>query len=440
MLRLCDRLTRRDFLRLSALGLGLPAVTASASSASRPRARSVIQLFLWGGPAQQETFDLKPHAPDGIRSQFRPIATRTTGIRISEHLPRLAGLTDHYAIVRSFAHTGVNHGTSAYHVLTGRIHKAPGTLRHPEPDDQPSMGSIVTRLAPARPTVPSAVSMPSVVLDGDGGEVPGQGPGLLGTRYAPLRVIADPTRSDFSLESLSLPEGVTRPRLTGRRSLQRALDRLPSLAPDLDPLYERALRMLASDDTRRAFRLRDEPESVRDRYGWHPFAQSCLLARRLVEAGVPFITVYWNAPSNTDNQSWDTHHSEAMRLSQHVLPPYDRALSALLEDLQTRGLLEQTLVVSAGEFGRTPRINRAGGRDHWGFCQSILMAGAGVRGGQVYGASDAHAAYAAERPVRPDDLAATMLDVLGLPIDGHLHDAQNRPQAVCLGKPIAGLF
>jgi hypothetical protein len=436
MLRLCDTHTRRDFLRLGALGLAAPAVAASTPR----RARSVIQLFLWGGPAQQETFDLKPDAPDGVRSQFRGIATRTPGFRVCEHLPRLAALSDRYAVVRSFAHTGVNHGTSAYHVLTGRVHKSPGTLRHPEPDDHPTVGSVFARFGRAPRSLPAAVAMPSVVLDGDGGEVPGQGPGLLGTRYGPMKVIGDPTRRDFSLETLRLPEGVDGRRLAGRRGLQVALERRVSLGGDLDGQYERAFRLLSTDETRRAFRLSAEPERVRERYGWHPFAQSCLLARRLVEAGVPFLTVYWNAPSNTDDQSWDTHTKEPERLSRHVLPPWDRAMSALLEDLHARGLLDSTLVVSAGEFGRTPRINKAGGRDHWGFCQSVLLAGAGVRGGLVYGSSDAHAAYAAELPVSPDDLAATMLDALGVPLDAELHDAQGRPQPACLGKPIRGLF
>jgi hypothetical protein len=280
--------------------------------------------------------------------------------------------------------------------------------------------------------------MPSVVLDGDGGEVPGQGPGLLGSRYGPMKVIGDPTRADFSVDTLRLPEGVGSRRLADRHGLRRALEH--GASGELDAHYERALTLLATDRTRRAFRLAAEPERVRDRYGWHPFAQSCLLARRLVEAGVPWITVYWNAPTNADNQSWDTHTDAHERMSRYLLPAYDRAVSAFLEDLQARGLLDRTLVVSAGEFGRTPKINRQAGRDHWGFCQSILVAGAGVRGGLVYGSSDAHGAYAAELPVRPDDLAATMLDALGVAYDGEMRDGEGRPQAVCAGRPIAGLF
>jgi hypothetical protein len=441
MLRLRDARTRRDFLHAGLLGLAGLAMPATGAS-SRRRARGVIQLFLWGGPAQQETFDLKPDAPTGVRSLFRPIATRTPGIRICEHLPRLAGLSDRYAIVRSLTHTGVNHGTSAYHMLTGRIHFAPGTLRHPSPDDLPSLGSVVSRFARAPRHLPAAVSLPSVLHDGDGGEVPGQGPGMLGSRFGPFLVLGDPTRPDFSLETLRLPDEVGPRRLAGRRDLRARLER-PGLSPanhDLEAHYRRAMGWLDSGAMHRAFRLAAEPAAVRQRYGMHPFAQSCLLARRLVEAGVPFITVYWNAPHIDNDQHWDTHKDAARRMSRVLLPAYDRALSALLEDLESRDLLDDTLVMSMGEFGRTPKINKAGGRDHWGFCQSVLLAGAGVRGGQVYGASDAQAAYAAERPVRPDDLAATALHVLGVPLDRDIRDAQGRPHAVCLGKPISGLF
>jgi hypothetical protein len=440
MLRLCDVRTRRDFLHASLLGLGATAVSAVASQLPRRRARSVIQLFLWGGPAQQETFDLKPDAPEGVRSLFRPIATRTPGIRICEHLPRLAGLSGRYAIVRSLTHTGVNHGTSAYHMLTGRIHFAPGTLRHPSPDDHPSLGSVVTRFGPRRSRdCPAAVSLPSVLYDGDGGEVPGQGPGMLGSGFGPLRVLGDPTRPDFSFETLRLPEEVDQPRLTARRDLRAALQR-SNKGRDLEAHYERALDWLRSGTLHAAFQLRREPNPMRQRYGWHPFGQGCLLARRLVEAGVSLITVYWNAPHIDNDQHWDTHKDAVRRMRDHLLPAYDRAVSSLLEDLHDRGLLDSTLVMSMGEFGRTPRINKNGGRDHWGFCQSVLLAGAGVRGGQVYGASDAQAAYAAERPVRPDDLAATALHLLGVPLDREIRDAQGRPQTLCLGKPVSGLF
>jgi hypothetical protein len=446
--RLCDGLTRREFLRVGGLGLGgltLPGLLA-ARAGQPARARSCIQLFMWGGPSQHETFDLKPDAPDGVRGAFRPIATSVPGIHICEHLPRLARTANRYAIVRSVTHTGVNHGTSAYHMLTGHIHATPGTLRHPTPTDFPSVGCAVARFGRQPRDVPPYVALPSVLHDGDGGEVPGQGPGFLGQRYAPFLVHGDPMRPDFSIDTLRLPAEVDGPRFRGRIDLETALDRegerlarLPA-AGDLDAQYERAFRLLQAPAARRAFDLAAEPAAVRERYGWHHFGQSCLLARRLVEAGVPLVTVYWNAPHIDDVQHWDTHKDSFNRLQHHLLPHLDRALTALFDDLHGRGLLDETLVVWCGEFGRTPRLNKQAGRDHWGFCQSVLLAGAGVRGGQVYGSSDASAAYAAESPVSPDDLAATVFHCLGIRLDQELRDAQGRPLPLCTGRPVLGLF
>jgi hypothetical protein len=447
--RLCDGIPRREFLRVGGLalaGLTLPELLRSQAATASGRLRSVIQLFLWGGPSQHETFDLKPHAPAGVRGEFRPIVTRTPGLLICEHLPRLAQLSEQYAIVRSLTHTGTNHGTSAYHMLTGHIHFSPGTLRHPTPGDHPSVNAAVNRFVRPPRGLPATVSLPSVLYDGDGGEVPGQGPGLLGGRYTPFMVNGDPTRPDFSIQTLTLPADVDTARLRGRVALQAALDRegerlarLPA-ARDLDDHHEQAFRLLQSPAARRAFHLAAEPDRLRERYGQHHFGQSCLLARRLVEAGVRLITVYWNAPSNTDNQSWDTHTNSFERLRRFLLPAYDQAVSALLDDLRGRGLLAETLVLSVGEFGRTPKLNKQAGRDHWGFCQSMLLAGGGVRGGQIYGSSDASAAYAAELPVSPDDLAATIFHGLGIPLDQQIHDSQGRPLPLCIGEPILGLF
>jgi len=294
--------------------------------------------------------------------------------------------------------------------------------------------------------LPPYVSLPSVLHDGDGGEVPGQGPGFLGQRHAPFLVSGDPTQRDFSIKALRLPADVDRRRMDRRigllAALDRANDRLARLTPvgEANDHYDRAFRLLQSSATQRAFDLACEPDRVRDRYGWHHFGQSCLLARRLVETGVPLITVYWNAPHIDDLQHWDTHKDSVPRLRDHLLPPFDRAMTALLDDLRERGLLDSTLVVWMGEFGRTPKINKAGGRDHWGFCQSVLMAGEGVRGGQVYGNSDASAAYAAESPVSPDDLAATVYHCLGIRQEQEMRDTQGRPQPLCTGKPVLGLF
>jgi hypothetical protein len=450
--RLCDGVTRREFLRVGGLGLAglaLPDLfrgQALAGQSRKTRVKSCIQLFMWGGPSQHETFDLKPGAPAGVRGEFKPIATNVTGTRISEHLPLLAGRADRYAILRSVTHTGVNHGTSAYHMLTGHIHFTPGTLRHPSPNDFPSVGCAVGRFGRQPKDMPAYVSLPSVLYDGDGGEVPGQGPGLLGQRAAPFLVKGDPTRADFSIETLTLPADLNQRRFQGRIDLQTALGReaerlarLPGTAM-MDGYYDRAFRLLQSSTARRAFNLAAEPAKMRERYGHHHFGQSCLLARRLVEADVPLVTVYWNAPHMDNEQHWDTHKNSFNRLKDHLLPHFDRGLSALLDDLQSRGLLDETLVVWMGEFGRTPKLNKQAGRDHWGFCQSVLMAGGGVRGGLVHGSSDAHAAYAAETPVSPDDLAATVFHQLGIPLGPELRDAQNRPLPLCTGKPVLGLF
>lgn len=448
--RLCDGVSRREFLQVG--GLGLAGLTLAdvfrgqAAATTTRKVRSVIQLFMWGGPSQHETFDLKPNAPEGIRGIFKPAATNVTGIRICEHLPMLAKVADRYAILRSVTHTGVNHGTSAYHMLTGHIHFTPGTLRHPTPNDYPSVGCAVSRYGKQPRDVPAFVSLPSVLHDGDGGEVPGQGPGLLGQRFAPFLVNGDPTRSDFSIATLKLPEDVSRKRFQERIGLQAAFDRQAETISRLpgsgviDSYYERAFRFLQSATTQRAFDLAAEKQALRERYGMHPFGQSCLLARRLVEAGVPLITVYWNSPHVDDLQHWDTHKNSFVRLQNHLLPHFDRGMTALLEDLQLHGLLDDTLVMWMGEFGRTPKLNKSAGRDHWGFCQSVLMAGGGVRGGQVYGSSDASAAYAAEFPVSPDDLAATVFHCLGIPLEQELRDQQGRPLPLCTGKPVLGLF
>jgi hypothetical protein len=419
---------------------------AAGAAAKGARAKSCIQLFTWGGPSQHETFDLKPHAPDGVRGEFKPIATKVPGTRICEHLPRLAGMADRYTLIRSVTHTGTNHGTSAYHMVTGHIHFSPGTLRHPTPNDFPSIGCAASRFGRQPKGVPTYVALPSVLHDGDGGEVPGQGPGLLGQRYAPFYVNGDPTRPDFSIDTLRWPSNMDGYRLRERISLQAALDRQverlcsqPAIQ-GMGACYEHAYGLLQSPAARRAFDLTAEPAAVRERYGWHHFGQSCLLARRLVEAGVPLITVYWNAPHIDDLQHWDTHKDSFNRLKNHLLPHLDRALTALLEDLHFRGLLDETLIIWMGEFGRTPKLNKNAGRDHWGFCQSVLLAGSGVRGGHVYGSSDASAAYAAELPVSPDDLAATIFTSLGITLDRELHDAQGRPLPLCTGKPVSALF
>lgn len=458
--RLCDGLSRREWLRLGSLGavgLSLPQfLAAQAHSAEsgvpagpgkiKAKAKACIQMFLWGGPGAQETWDLKPEAPAETRGDFKPIDTSVSGFQICEHLPQLAQRADKYAIVRSLTHTGVNHGTSSYHMLTGHIHWAPGTLRHPTKNDMPNIGCNAGRFLKHPAYLPPHVHVPSIVNDGDGLPVPGQDSGILGDTHTPFQVLGDLTQRDFKVPALTLTEGLSRERLNRRINLRELVDgHLDYLAKEengraVDTTYERAVNLLASEKTESAFDLSREPEKLRERYGYHHFAQSLLLARRLVESGVPFVTVYWNTPRNTDDQSWDTHTDQHRRMKDHLLPHFDKAVSAFLDDMTARGLLDETLVTWYGEFGRTPKINRAGGRDHWGFCQSIGLTGAGIKRGLVYGTSTKDGGYAETCPVSPDDLSATIFQLLGINSKQHMHDLQNRPIPLSYGEPVTDIL
>lgn len=454
-LRLCDGLSRREFLRVGGLGplaLSLPGLlSARASGAASParsfgKARGCIQIFLWGGPGAQETWDLKPEAPSETRGDFKPIRTSVPGTLVCEHLPLLARRADRYAILRSVTHTGTNHGTSAYHMLTGHIHFSPGTLRHPTRRDMPNIAANASRFLSRPAHLPPVVAIPHPIVDGDGGDVPGQGAGMLGDRHEPFRVTGDLTRPDFRPEALKLVEGVDGARLRRRARLQEAVaERAEFLASTdagqaLDTFYQQALTMLASPETYRAFDLASEPAKARERYGPHTFGQSLVLARRLIEAGVPLVTVYWNTPSLTVDESWDTHAEQHRRMKDHILPPFDRGLSALLDDLAERGMFDSTLVTWYGEFGRTPKINRNGGRDHWGFCQSIGMAGGGVRAGALLGSSTADGGYPASDPVSPDDVAATLFHCLGIHHRQPMYDLEQRPLPLSEGEVISAVL
>lgn len=450
-LKLCDGLTRRQWLAAGAIapmGLALADLLAARATAgpsgARPRAKACIQIFLWGGPGAQETWDIKPEAPSATRGDFKPIATSVPGTQICEHLPRLAALADRYAIVRSLAHSGVNHGTSAYHMLTGHIHPTPGTLKHPTPQDMPQVGANAARFLAHPNWLPAHVHLPAIINDGDGLPVPGQGPGILGDQHAPFCVLGDPTQPDFRVPALALQQGVSRQRLAERMTLRQALDRQADSAAAAGVTAEtwrrQAFDLLQSVETERAFNLSLEPEGLRDEYGQHHFGQSLVLARRLIEAGVPLVTVYWNSPGNASDQSWDTHNEQHRRMKEHLLPHFDRALAALLNDLQQRGMLDQTLVTWHGEFGRTPRINSAGGRDHWGFCQSIGLAGGGARPGLVHGASTRDGGYPERDAVSPDDLAATVYHCLGIDHRQHMYDQQRRPIPLSYGEPVMELL
>jgi hypothetical protein len=444
--------TRREALRAGALtlsGLGLPELfraRAMGESAGAPgfgRARACILIFQWGGPSQLDTWDPKPDAPAEIRGEFATIATRTPGIHISEHFPQLAQQTHRLAIVRSVGHDDAAHLSTAHRLLTGHLAPTPNSdAVGPSTNDWPHLGALVAR---CRPTpggiVPTAVTMPWTVAHpaAPGGKAPGQHGGWLGKSFDPFRIEGDPNDPAFQVGGLALPENVSLERLHGRRVLLDALDseRTAGL-PAWDGFQTRALDALASAKARGAFQIEREDPRIRDRYGRHIHGQCLLMARRLVEAGVGLVTVNWH----DDGQNfWDTHRDNFHHLKNRLMPPADQGFAALLDDLDTRGLLAETLVVWAGEFGRTPRILKAhAGREHWPLCYSVVFAGAGIRGGTVHGASDRWAAHPARDPVSPDDLGATILHSLGIDPTTEVRDPVGRPLRINSGQPLACLF
>jgi hypothetical protein len=452
--RVCEGLTRRHWLRVGAIGtagLLLPDLlrgraAARAGGTARPgsfgRARSCILCFLFGAPAHQDIWDLKPDAPADVRGEFRPIASSVPGVWLGEHIPRVAGQARRFALVRSVQHPDNTHTVAMHAMLTGRRHAQPNTNPRNQPTDFPCFGAVVQYLRPGRAGLPSGISLnaPANQVSANNHIFPGFFAGLLGHRYDPMFIAQDPSAPDF--DPLPVAAGAEAGRLGDRRDLLEAVDHrrreLDAVARvrDFTGYHEQALRLVTSPAARRAFDLTREPPAVRDRYGRSPFGQGCLLARRLVEAGVRLVTVNWAR----DDAFWDTHANNFKLLKDSLLPPFDRGFSALLEDLDQRGLLDETLVVCLGEFGRTPKINPAAGRDHWAACNSVVLAGGGVRGGQLLGASDRTAAYPATAPVSPGDLAATVYHALGIDPDTELHDAQGRPLPLADGRPLDELF
>uniref|UniRef100_A0A7C2P0Q9 DUF1501 domain-containing protein n=1 Tax=Schlesneria paludicola TaxID=360056 RepID=A0A7C2P0Q9_9PLAN len=449
------RITRRELLQLGSLGLfglGLPqlwtgralAETVASSSASFGRAKQCIFLFMWGGPAQQDTWDLKPNAPREVRGEFQPISTVVPGIQIGEHFPLLAQRTDRLAIIRSMTHDNVDHTTATHYLLTGQPPPVGGDLDK----DWPSLGSVMARLGRGTPPMPPFVSMRPTVP----GDVPrfveqshGQFAGWLGPTHNPLVIDADPNAADYRVGDFAPIEGVDAVRLAHRRSVLAALDgELNNPARrTMAAHYDRAFQLLDSPVAKEAFDLSQEPDALRDRYGRNPHGQSVLQARRLIERGVSLVTVFWpNDGIKNVSVYWDTHSRNFIDLKQRLMPVADQAFSALLDDLQDRGLLDETLVIWSGEFGRTPKVGQrnsdagagADGRDHWPNCFTTVLAGGGVPGGQVYGSSDRFAAYPASDAVAPVDLAATVYHLLGVPPHLELRDAQNRPLVVCPGE------
>ncbi len=433
--RFCDGLSRRDFLHvgaLSTLGLGLPGLKALQAKgvADRSNEMNCIMLFLVGGPSQLDTWDLKPNAPEEIRGPFRPIDTNVPGIQISEVFPRLAQLMDKVALVRSVYHTATAvHDTGHQMMQTGRLF-GNGAIRYPH------MGSVLSFLKGPLSDVPPHVLLPRPIGNTGGNMPHGQDAGFLGKRYDPFVLNADPNAEGFQVPNLLPPEYVTSVRESRRRSLREAIDGAAASfeksadAKLLDANFQQAYALTSSPEAREAFQIDAEPEDLRDRYGRTRFGQSCLMARRLVERGVRFVTV--NMFETVFNEiTWDIHGSAPFSpidcYKNEVGPNFDNAFSSLVSDLESRGLLENTMILAFGEFGRTPKINPAGGRDHHPACWTVLLAGGPFEGGTVVGASDEIGYNPIDRPVNSGEIAATVFRGLGIDLETELPGPQGRP-------------
>ena len=467
---------RRTALQAGAVGLlnlGLAELTQLRAAEERtgglhpPLARSVIYIFLSGGLAQHESFDPKPDAPDGIRGEFGSIPTRTPGVRITEHLPRLAACSDRWAMVRSLTHKSNDHSLGHHMMLTGRSDAPPGfNPSAPKPTDHPSIAAIAGAVAPARNNLPPAVVLPDRIVHNTGRVLPGQFAGAMGrgrdpwfleaSGFEPFAYGAYPEyefdhqqrpykakRSGFVIPDLSLPQGVDAARFDARLDVLKGIDRQRKLLDSaanmgaFDHARQDAVSLLTDGRVRKAFDLAHAAPKELDRYGRNAFGWSLLIAARLVEAGVSLVQVNLG-----NNETWDTHGNAFPHLKDKLLPPTDKALVALLDDLTDRGLLDSTLIIAAGEFGRTPRVStltqfyKGPGRDHWGSVQSLFLAGGGVKGGKVLGSSDKTGGYPSNDPQSPENFAATIYSSLGLPKTAAWHDAENRPHFVYHADPM----
>jgi Protein of unknown function (DUF1501) len=447
--------SRRRLLQiggLGGLGLNLPrllaaqaqAAAAATGGASASPIKSCILLFYYGGPSHHDTWDMKLAAPREVRGDFAPISTSVPGMSVCEHLPRSARIMDKLAVIRSMHHPMRNHNAAAVEALCGRTPlKGDLELLANDPlTDFPCFGSAMSHVLPQDRLVPTSMALPHIMYNVV--MLPGQTAGFLGSRHEPLRILRDPNAADFHVPELELPAGLTMADLEHRESLlglvnaQSAATEARAADGSLDPYYERAFAILHSPEVRRSLDISQETAITRDRYGRTTHGQSVLLARRLVESGVRFVSVYDKVTNGLDN--WDTHVNNFGRLKDQLLPPTDMAFSALVEDLAERGMLDSTLVVWIGEFGRTPRINKDGGRDHWPDCFSVCLAGGGVRGGSVYGASDKIGGRPEIDAVSPGDLAATIFWRFGVDPAQQIYDSAGRPYRLAEGEPIRRLF
>jgi len=457
-------LHRRDaMMRLGQIGAGaltLPALLRSRQSAvAAPvlpgggKAKSCILVYLWGGPPQQDMWDLKPEAPTGVRSHFRPIPTVVPGIEVCDQLPLFARYTDRTAIIRSLSHDSNNHEPSVYRTLTGRVDNTlvvPRNQRNRR--NSPSAGGVVSAFSPIGP-IPASVTIPRPIGH-SGVTYAGTHAGFLGARFDPMEIEAAADTPEKPTHAMSLPGDVSEARLVARRGLlnvieehQQRRDENKSIA-GFDTCRDQAFSMLSSPVAKRAFNLDLEDAATRERYGRNEYGESFLLARRLVEAGVRLVTISWMYIGKNGKVAnvWDNHgpfegkNGTEMLQQYYCLPSLDRGFAALMDDLTASGMLDETLVAMYGEFGRTPKLNAANGRDHWGACQSAVLAGGGIRGGQVYGSSDRDAAYPKSNPVSPEDMLATMYYALGIPHDALIYDQLKRPHHVVEGTPLRKLF
>src|SRR5688572_914811 len=450
-------ISRRAALKVGGmgmLGLTMPGLLKALENPQKikPRAKSVIFLFQWGGPSHIDMFDMKPDAPEGIRGPHRPISSKADGIQVSEKLPKTAQIMDKVTLIRSMTHTMKNHNSAGYYALTGHAPPTDDQRLRDSMDLFPGYGSVVDLLSPLKKAdMPTYVSYPYVIRDGS--ITPGQHASFLGKEHDPFFFTQDPNASDFALPELSLPSNLSYERLESRRELQKIVDAQSRLldhsaaAKGLDAYYEKALGMLNSTKLRNAFNLSAEPQKVREAYGRTTYGQSCLLARRLVEAGAKFVTVYFSdsiGGQSTTGGGWDTHGFNNTHMypivEKYHLPLTDQTLPTFLADLDSRGLLDTTLVIWIGAFGRTPKINSQTSRDHWPQCYTTLLADGGVKRGFVYGESDKTGSYPAKDPVRPDDLAATMLYLLGIDPSTEVPALGDRPVAISDGKPVMGVL
>jgi uncharacterized protein (DUF1501 family) len=451
--RTAQRLSRREALRiggLGGLGLTLPQLLAANSNAAEKsptfgRAKRVIMLYLHGGHPQQETFDPKPEGPSAVRGEFGAIATSVAGVRFSEVLPRMATRMHRLAIVRSMSHANPNHVQASLPANTGHKHP-PGEKRGdfpPSETDFPPFGAVLDHLRPMGGHLPTWVRVGPLMRRNNGTVLHGQLPGFLGAKHMHFAVDQKLTGRDVRVEAVQPADDLTSIRLSARRDLLRQFDAQRRLIDEsaaarrFDVFTQKAFSLLSSPATRKAFDLAAESPATRARYGDTEFGQRCLLARRLAEAGVPMVNVSY---CHTPRGSWDTHSRNFTQMKRSLAPTLDTAFSALLDDLADRRLLDDTLVIVNAEFGRTPKINRNAGRDHWPWVYSLALAGAGLRPGVVHGASDTSAAYPTAHPHDPADMAATIYHLLGVDPKTTLYDKLRRPHHLVIGKPIAAIL